>query len=713
MRIAIRVDSGTIIGIGHLMRCFTLANELRQRGVNIVFICREHLGNVISYLEDADYQVYRLTMPPMLSVVPDDYSTWIGASEQQDATDTLRLLNQQTYDWMITDHYGLGIVWEKIIRPKMSKILVIDDLANRVHDCDVLLDQNYFGLEMDDRYQSLLPSACIRLMGPKFALLEPRYRLLHEILPPHDGFVHRVLVFFGGTDANNQTYKVLEALNAPDLAHLAVDVVVGKNYSDIDNLVALVSRRPGTTLHQNMPTLSGLMAKADMAIGAGGATTWERMCLGLPTISISLADNQKQCTQLLSAQHLQYLLTAAASASQLEWRQAILQFIKDPNNIQEMSERVKCLVDGFGVNRVVRVLLGEASLQINLRPVKQADKNVMDDWIGIDDKQPLFEKEIKEPATIISCSDSLSYPDCISFIVEDGSGLPLGLVCFETDRKQSVVCMRIYYDAALSVYDLDSMMIRKSLEQWRIISAKKTFDIKNHGVQCGSFIKLHTALTSVAQNVLRITVLTDEQSWMLPSITTLQELWLKNGHLVKVIYQPVEIPSGDVCFILSCSKIIKPEQIIRNSHNLVVHADDLPSGRGWSPMTWRIIDGANDICVTLFEADLTVDSGMIYEKQWIKLVGSELIEDWHIKLAEVTKELCLKWVSLYPESASHCVAQFGEPTYWPRRKPEDSRIDINKSLLEQFNLLRVVDNDHYPAFFEYLQQRYQLRIEKI
>lgn len=579
MRVAFRVDSGLVIGSGHLMRCLTLGDELRRRGLEIVFICRDHPENLIHRLESAEYQVCRLSIILEGGICPDDYATWVGASQEQDVSEMQAILSSESYDWLVVDHYGLDIEWEKKLRSIVGKILVIDDLANRNHDCDVLLDQNYFGEKTRVRYQGLVSSACKSLLGPQFALLEPRYPMLRGILPESEGKVYRVLIFFGSSDFTEEICKVLVALSSPELSHLVVDVVVGSSVDAIEKIKGKISLRPMTTFYQNLSSLSGLMTRADMVIGAGGATTWERMCLGVPSFAMSMAANQQEVTDALFEDHLQLVMHKLNSA--LDWQQAIYRFINTPDLVKKISRNARQLVDGYGCVRVASLM-----------------------------------------STTRSCVPRFS-------------------------------------------------------------------------------------------ETLRISILSDEMSWIANTVKKLEKMWSNLGHIVNVVTKPSELLPGDVCFILSCSHIVNAQQLGLNRYNLVVHADELPKGRGWSPMTWRILEGENKICVTLFEAASQVDAGPIYDQEWIELSGTELIDEWRKKLAVITESLCNKWISGFPMSASSSTPQMGEPTYWPRRGPIDSRIDLNKSVSEQFNLLRVVDNNHYPAFFEYLGQKYQLRIEKL
>ena len=188
--------------------------------------------------------------------------------------------------------------------------------------------------------------------------------------------------------------------------------------------------------------------------------------------------------------------------------------------------------------------------------------------------------------------------------------------------------------------------------------------------------------------------------------------WAEQGHLVRWVHVPDEVPEGELCFMLSCSKLVKPEILARNRHNLVVHESDLPKGKGWSPMTWQVLERAEAIPVTLFEAVELVDSGPVYLKDTMALEGHELADELRSRQAEVTLRLCREFVQGYPEIVRLGVEQVGDESFYQRRRPEDSQLDPHKSIAEQFNLLRVVDNERYPAYFDLKGHRYILKIER-
>ena len=240
-----------------------------------------------------------------------------------------------------------------MLRPQL---LVIDDLADRHHQADLLLDQNFFGADTETRYEGLLPNQCRALLGPQYALLGPEYAQLHPLVPPRTE-LRRVLVFFGGVDPANLTGRALEALLAPELAALAVDVVLGFQCPHRQAVEELVARRPHTTLHDAQPSLAGLIARADLSIGGGGATTWERACLGLPSIVTAIAENQiPVLSYLASAEHVK-LFSSELLRKEDHLDTLLDSFATKKCSITESSLRTRSLTAGHGLDSLVDYLL--------------------------------------------------------------------------------------------------------------------------------------------------------------------------------------------------------------------------------------------------------------------------------------------------------------------------------------------------------------------
>lgn len=210
----------------------------------------------------------------------------------------------------------------------------------------------------------------------------------------------------------------------------------------------------------------------------------------------------------------------------------------------------------------------------------------------------------------------------------------------------------------------------------------------------------------------KIAIFSDAASWMSQDLMKLKTEIDSMGHEVVLYNYLPDFVSADFAFYLSFFKIVSSEFLSQFSHNLVVHASDLPAGRGWSPMTWQVLEGKDNIKVTLFEANSDVDSGDIYLQETLNFTGSELIDELRKKLVNATFSLCLNFIKEYPKILLYSKQQLGKATYYRRRKELDSELNPELSILSQFNLLRVVDNDRYPAYFFKDGHKYILKIFK-
>ncbi len=363
--VVIRTDSSLNIGTGHVMRCLALAESLRAGGASVCFICRELPGNLCNLIEAERFKVHRLLMSA--SVTPHANGGGLAHSWQLDAKQTNAILAGllRPIDWLVVDHYGLDREWEQTVRPQGGRILVIDDLANRPHDCDLLLDQN---LQEDPggRYKSLVPMHCQTLFGPKYALLRSEFRRARTTLRRVHGTVQRILVFFGGTDSSNQTGKSLEAIRQLHHPKITVDVVVGRNNPHREELQRSYGSLRNVSLHYETENMAGLMARADLGIGAGGTTTWERCCLGLPSIVITVATNQEPPARTMGKNGALLYLGGDSGVTADSIAEAI-NIMRSPSQLRALSHASLSLVDGQGRARVTeQIMLTQAERVIGL-----------------------------------------------------------------------------------------------------------------------------------------------------------------------------------------------------------------------------------------------------------------------------------------------------------------------------------------------------------
>lgn len=293
MKIAVRVDASVQIGTGHFMRCLTLADSLKEYGAQVRFVCRNLPLQFCDMLAAKDMELVSLdsgTICPSIGNLA--HAHWLEATQAQDAQATIQSLAGQMLDWLIVDHYALDFRWERALRRAARKIMVIDDIADRQHDCDVLLDQNFY-VDMKSRYSGKIPVRCRLLLGPRYTLLRSEFRQLRDKVKPRTGRVERVLVFFGGVDKDNYTGQAIEAIANLGLEGLHVDVVIGAQHPQREQII-LACAGYKFDCHVQTSRIAELMATADLGIGAGGSATWERCCMGLPTLAFCTADNQQK-----------------------------------------------------------------------------------------------------------------------------------------------------------------------------------------------------------------------------------------------------------------------------------------------------------------------------------------------------------------------------------------------------------------------------------
>lgn len=335
MVVVIRVDSSIEIGSGHIMRCLTLAEQLKKIGIEIIFICSELAGNMANLIERKGYAV---EIFPFIEAIQEDM--W---KKDLEHTRSILVGLKKQVNWLIIDHYGLDARWESGLRSYAKKIMVIDDLANRKHDCEVLLDQNLY-LDMQNRYQGLVPSHCRKLLGPQYVLLRSEFYEARKKLRDRDGKVRRVLIFFGGSDPTNETEKTLEAIKQLKKADIAVDVVVGIANPNKGRVQQLCRDLPHTTFYCQIDNMAQLITNADLAVGAGGTATWERCFLGVPSITITVADNQIKTTEVVAS--LGAILYAGESSTVTAQRlsQCIMKMLDDSTMLSVISKKAMQLM---------------------------------------------------------------------------------------------------------------------------------------------------------------------------------------------------------------------------------------------------------------------------------------------------------------------------------------------------------------------------------
>ena len=367
-RIAFRTDAALWIGSGHVIRCATLAQELRRVGAEVHFICRELPGNFCAWLRNQGFAVITLApatepLPPPAAGIYPEYIAWLGVPLEQEireSQDALRNLGH--LDWIVVDHYALDATWEIAMTQVAQHIMAIDDLANRTHHCTLLLDQNLQSTQT--RYSNLLSTDTRQLIGPRFALLPPKFSELRVGPEKPKKIIKHLLIFMGGVDAEDITSKVMACIDFAKLStQFKVAVVIGAGHPKRDHISTACSKLPLVTLHIQTSKMAELMATADLMVGSPGTTTWERCCLGLPAILLSVAPNQRQNGLLIAKRRAGIYLGDATDSNISKLTTLLPRLINHPTLISKLAANAYHLVDGQGTCRT-RIALNAETLKL-------------------------------------------------------------------------------------------------------------------------------------------------------------------------------------------------------------------------------------------------------------------------------------------------------------------------------------------------------------
>jgi UDP-2,4-diacetamido-2,4,6-trideoxy-beta-L-altropyranose hydrolase len=442
---AFRVDLSREIGAGHFMRCLALADVLKNHGAVVRFVCRDLPPVFEENLIAKGHECVRLGFGQSATSVTEDrtsseqpYSHWLSTSLTRDAEDTAHALADRIWDWLIVDHYALDARWEKTLRPTCRFLMVIDDLADRPHDCDLLLDQN-LGRQATD-YSARVSKSCITLIGPLYALLRPEFsewrpRSLSRRAAPE---LKRLLVSLGGVDQDNATSQVLVGLNSSALpADCHITVILGPTAPWLSEVRSVASALPWPTeVLVNVSNMAQVMAKSDLAIGAAGGSAWERCVLGLPTVLVILADNQHLGAIALADSGSVVLLGKATEIGD-GLKQVLSQF-SDNNMLTAMIRAAAKIADGEGASRVARRLLNSDSDKLNVRQVVPDDEGLLFEWANdpIARRNSFNTNPILPETHHVWFTRRLNKPDFYRiYIIENSATLPIGQVRFERDER--------------------------------------------------------------------------------------------------------------------------------------------------------------------------------------------------------------------------------------------------------------------------------------
>ena len=450
MRILFRTDADKQIGTGHLMRCLALADRLHAEGDECTFLCRgAGLGALAQRITDAGHQLIALPEAEVSGAGADlpvlSHALWLPGGWQSDLDACLAGLGDQPVaDWLIVDHYALDRRWEAAMRHTAKRVMVIDDLADRQHDCDLLLDQNQV-LGMDCRYDGRLPMACTKLLGPRYALLRSEFshtvRVASDRAPTQ---VPRLLVMFGGADAQNLTLRTVEVL-AKLAWRGAIDVVAGPLYPELPSLREVLNALPNARLHAPATDIAALMRAADLSIGSPGVASWERCVCALPSLTIAQADNQEPIGEALAIAGAHWYLGRAETVLDADIEAALLAWERNSFACQAMSAVAASVCDGQGVFRVIRHL---RELSFRFRPVTTDDALLLFSWRNDERTRQYFfnPRPIEFSRHLEWLSVTLNSSSSTLLLAERG-GVPVA--CIRFDCREHRATVSIYIDPDL------------------------------------------------------------------------------------------------------------------------------------------------------------------------------------------------------------------------------------------------------------------------
>ncbi len=409
------------------MRCLTLADTLRDAGCETTFVCRDLFGNLA---DSVAARGHRLALLPAGE-----------ASELEDAAETVRALGGRVPPWVVVDHYGLGAVWERAARVAgASRIVAIDDMADRAHDCDLLIDQN-LRPDLGNAYRTLVPAGCAVLSGPRHALLRPEFAEARRTARPRTA-VRRVLILFGGSDPFDLTSRALSELAEVLGPEVALDVVAGPSNPHTQSLREACARLPQALFHATVDSPAQLMAEADLGIGSPGSATWERCALGLPAVLVAFAGNQIAVGEAVAASGAAECLGRAEVLPAGAIGEAAARLAADAQALSTMSERALALGAGApGMHAVAAAVLASGVVSrddVSLEPWTDEDLAALLDWRNSPEVREMSfdDSEVTEADHRAFFADRRRDGDRIQFVFRV-LGVPAGTAYFTGDLESA------------------------------------------------------------------------------------------------------------------------------------------------------------------------------------------------------------------------------------------------------------------------------------
>lgn len=652
MKVAIRVDASTGIGSGHVFRCINIATELRRYGHLVVFFMRENPESLSERVRASGFKVVNV---PAFN--PDDSSNPFALDVERDAMHFINLCSGMMVDWVLVDHYGANASWEKLVAEKFPT-MAIDDFSDRAHKTQIVINPNLLSAEHESLFaQNSKNSATVS--GLDFIPISPNSSFPHFSTPSTDSAIQAISIYFGASDPFGLTLKVAKILLQDMSFPNSIHVLMGINLESRQEILDLAETYPNLSVHDFTDDLGSIFSIAPISIGAGGSTVWERLLYQNHCLVFAIADNQVALSESLSSLKVIEFAGLYSEALEPSLNQTIRAFIlslpfKNDNFL-------KLDLDRHGASRIaalVSVSGGDLD-SFNLGAPGKSNKEVRGSGLQ------LFWRDLQVCTITTSQSDSQ-----VSFSLGDRN-----------------FAHSIETAAGLN---LDSIICK--LLQLR-------------------YPQLYLSNSSTPK--FKILFLLSPTSWINDFIWDHLGTLLDSGYSVKIAHEILEEEHADICVLLGFEELISPEQTLQFKSVVVVHESDLPRGRGWSPMTWRILNGEKSMILTLFQAAEKVDSGVIYGTREVALSGVETLTELREIQISQSFDLISEFVGDFPNSLNKAQAQIGAPTYFRRRTKIDSYCNLDSTLDSIFDLLRVSDPHRYPVYFKKNGSTFSLKLDRI
>ena len=358
MKIAFRVDSSAEIGIGHLIRCRSLAIHLKEVGHHVVFVSRDHKGNSNNLIKIENFKLYELKRSNSKNFnFTNIYQKWLGISQLLDAKQTIQTLENLNIDWIIVDHYGISKQWHKEVKKNIKKIIVIDDLASKQYACDAIINQNY-NLDYKKLYKNRLHSNTQKFLGPRYSLIDPEYIKYQRKNNKKNREISNVFIYFGGEDNYKLTIKTIKALKDERLSYLKLHIVLPQKIDKklMNYYLNLPLKNKNIFIYHQQRTLALIISKCDIAIGAGGSTLWERIYFLVPSFIISTAANQVMACKSLAKKNLINYLGDARHVDDNKISSTIFNTINNKIDLLRQVKKLEKLNIGSGIKEIINII---------------------------------------------------------------------------------------------------------------------------------------------------------------------------------------------------------------------------------------------------------------------------------------------------------------------------------------------------------------------